>query len=373
MPRDGSGFYTLPAGNPVVDGTIIDVDWANPTMSDIATQLNNVLTRDGVLGPTLPFKLVDGTVALPGLAFAAAASTGMWRNATALSFTWAGVTKFTFGASSANLGGLTDVVTLGSTAFTKDASGNIQIGGNTPGSALSKLRITSGTSKNLEFANTESNFTNKSGYASVTAYDNANPPTTLIGGLNTPAASAVRIGGGLAALAPCTGIELYTDTASGAAGTGQLRFGVTSDGRVYGTALHNNAGDVSSTSSQFIASGTYSPTPTNGTNMAAVTCGQAQWLRVGNVVTVSGNGTVDATAGSTNTGFRMTLPIPSNLGSFNNLGGIFSITPSAVSNPYITGRITGDTTNDEAVCAYNNDAGTTGVANFSYTYTYLVA
>lgn len=54
MPRDSSGNYTLPIGNPVIDGTVIDVDWANPTMADIAVQLNNVLTRDGLLGYTVP-------------------------------------------------------------------------------------------------------------------------------------------------------------------------------------------------------------------------------------------------------------------------------------------------------------------------------
>lgn len=59
MPRDISGNYTLPAGNPVVDDTIIDVNWANPTMADIATQLNNVWTRDGNLGPTANMDL-DG-------------------------------------------------------------------------------------------------------------------------------------------------------------------------------------------------------------------------------------------------------------------------------------------------------------------------
>jgi len=52
MPRDVSGNYTLPIGNPVVSGTIIDVAWANPTMADVAVQLNNVLTRDGLLGAT---------------------------------------------------------------------------------------------------------------------------------------------------------------------------------------------------------------------------------------------------------------------------------------------------------------------------------
>ena len=91
MPRDLSGNYTLPAGNPVVDDTVIETSWANPTMADIATQFNNVITRDGLLGPTLPFKLIDGAAAAPGLAFNSAASTGMYREADRISFAWLGV------------------------------------------------------------------------------------------------------------------------------------------------------------------------------------------------------------------------------------------------------------------------------------------
>lgn len=80
MPRDGSGSYTLPVGNPVVSGTLIESSWANSTLSDIAVQLNNVLTRDGVLGPILPFKLVDGAVATPGLAFNSEPGLGFYRS-----------------------------------------------------------------------------------------------------------------------------------------------------------------------------------------------------------------------------------------------------------------------------------------------------
>ena len=79
MPRDASGVYTLPPSNPVVTGTIIASTWANSTMSDIAAQLNNVLTRDGLLGPTGPFKLQDGTVAAPGLAWASEPGLGWYR------------------------------------------------------------------------------------------------------------------------------------------------------------------------------------------------------------------------------------------------------------------------------------------------------
>jgi len=99
MPRNGSGYYTLPAGNPVVDDTVIDVNWANPTMGDIALQLNNVLTRDGVLGPTLPFKLVDGTSGAPGLSFAAATGTGLWRDSTQLGVSYGGSTVFSVNAN----------------------------------------------------------------------------------------------------------------------------------------------------------------------------------------------------------------------------------------------------------------------------------
>jgi len=82
MPRDGSGNYTLPIGNPVVTDTVIEADWANDTMSDVAVQFNNVLTRDGVLGPLQPFKVTDGSAAAPGLAFNSEPGNGWYRPST---------------------------------------------------------------------------------------------------------------------------------------------------------------------------------------------------------------------------------------------------------------------------------------------------
>jgi len=94
MSRDVSGNYTLPAGNPVVDGTIIDVDWANPTMADIAVQLNNVLTRDSVLGPLAPVKFLPGSAALPSLTTSGDLNTGTWFPAAdTLGFSTAGVER----------------------------------------------------------------------------------------------------------------------------------------------------------------------------------------------------------------------------------------------------------------------------------------
>jgi microcystin-dependent protein len=57
MPRNNQGVYTLPAGNPVVPGTLIETTWANPTMSDIAAALTGSLPRDGSAGMTGPLIL----------------------------------------------------------------------------------------------------------------------------------------------------------------------------------------------------------------------------------------------------------------------------------------------------------------------------
>jgi len=47
MSRNGSGVYSLPAGNPVVTGTSISSTWANNTLSDIATALTGSVASDG--------------------------------------------------------------------------------------------------------------------------------------------------------------------------------------------------------------------------------------------------------------------------------------------------------------------------------------
>jgi hypothetical protein len=47
MSRNGSGIYTLPAGNPVVTGTTISSTWANNTLNDIAATLTDSVAADG--------------------------------------------------------------------------------------------------------------------------------------------------------------------------------------------------------------------------------------------------------------------------------------------------------------------------------------
>jgi hypothetical protein len=47
MPRNGSGTYSLPVGNPVVTGTTISSTWANNTLTDISNALTGSLSADG--------------------------------------------------------------------------------------------------------------------------------------------------------------------------------------------------------------------------------------------------------------------------------------------------------------------------------------
>ena len=47
MSRNGSGTYSLPAGNPVVTGTTISSTWANTTMTDLAAALTDSVAADG--------------------------------------------------------------------------------------------------------------------------------------------------------------------------------------------------------------------------------------------------------------------------------------------------------------------------------------
>lgn len=52
MPFNGSGTYSLPAGNPVVANTTASSTVRNNSFNDIATALSNTLTKDGQSTPT---------------------------------------------------------------------------------------------------------------------------------------------------------------------------------------------------------------------------------------------------------------------------------------------------------------------------------
>lgn len=81
MSRDPSGNYTLPAGNPVVTGTTIESVWANTTMNDLKVAMTDSLSRSGAGSMLAQLKLVNGTNAVPAIAFGAEVGTGFYRAA----------------------------------------------------------------------------------------------------------------------------------------------------------------------------------------------------------------------------------------------------------------------------------------------------
>lgn len=100
MPRNGSGTYNLPSGNPVVTGTTIDSTVQNNTTSDIATALTNSLAKDGQTTPTA--NLPMGGFKLTGLASGSARTD---------SASIANIQDGT-GFYAATVGGTSDVITL---------------------------------------------------------------------------------------------------------------------------------------------------------------------------------------------------------------------------------------------------------------------
>jgi hypothetical protein len=178
--------------------------------------------------------------------------------------------------------------------------------------------------------------------------------------------------GNIVANAPASGVTM---TLAGFAGSDVLvanggtsgSFRVNTTGVPYGTALHNNAGAVTGTVNQYIASGTYTPTLTNVANVAVSVAGVCQWIRVGNVVTVSGQVQVDPTAGTTFTEVDMSFPIASNITTASQAAGVS--TNSTTLGQFAT--VIGDPTNDRAALLFTSDAGAAN-AVWYFHYTYLV-
>ena len=80
MPRNPAGTYELPLA-PVIPAEVIEVDWANESLDDIAAALTDSLSRNGAGGMLVPLKVIDGTEVLPGISFSLETGTGVYRPA----------------------------------------------------------------------------------------------------------------------------------------------------------------------------------------------------------------------------------------------------------------------------------------------------
>lgn len=82
MPRDPNGDYTLPVGNPVTSGTVIESTWANGTMEDLAIEMQDSLSRSGEGGMISALGVQNGALGAPGIYFGPQIQNGFYSNNT---------------------------------------------------------------------------------------------------------------------------------------------------------------------------------------------------------------------------------------------------------------------------------------------------
>ena len=114
-------------------------------------------------------------------------------------------------------------------------------------------------------------------------------------------------------------------------------------------------------------SNVYTPTLTINANLDSVTAFQSQWMRVGNVVTVSGRLTADPTAAAnTSTSVYVSLPIASNFGAIEDCGGA-----AACNSVFgLAAAIYADTAGDRAIMQWSSQQTT--AVSMIYTFTYRI-
>jgi hypothetical protein len=118
-----------------------------------------------------------------------------------------------------------------------------------------------------------------------------------------------------------------------------------------------------------IFSGTYTPTQVStNTNVDTVTYQSAQYMRVGNTVTISGRVDIDATA-TGNTVVQFSLPIASNFSSTAQGAGTAAFTSATVANNSFA-RLSAQATNFCIFLQCNSTITTS--ASWFYTFTYRV-
>lgn len=125
-----------------------------------------------------------------------------------------------------------------------------------------------------------------------------------------------------------------------------------------------NAGASNIVTESDVLWATYTPTLTNIANIDSSTAFNGQYMRVGALVTVSGQVTIDTTASATDTRLGISLPIASNFDAAQRLGG------TAVSETIAgaAAAIKGDPTNDRAELRYVSNSTASSIFYFTFTY-----
>jgi len=120
-----------------------------------------------------------------------------------------------------------------------------------------------------------------------------------------------------------------------------------------------------------ISSGNFTPTATSVGNLDATPIpASAQYLRVGSTVTVSGSVNINPTTTATNTTWRLTLPVASNLA--NNSEGAGTVSSNGALAAANVGLVRGDAATDEMFFSVYWGSSTVDATDVFYTFTYRI-
>jgi hypothetical protein len=352
MPRNGTGTYSLPAGNPVSAGTVISETWANTTLVDLATAVTQSLAADGqtVLTADLGMSNNKLTALADGTAVTHAATLGqVQKNAACVLSSVAGGTL----AYTATLPYSTTALSTGQkVVFVPNATNTGAV----------TLAINGGTAKGVlrsdGTASQAGDLLIGVPYELIWDGTNWRSLTTVVTGVYAPLASPTFTGtvtmpgtvNGLTAAMVSLGnvtneskatmftSPTFTGTVALPAGWSINSVAVTA------TAAQINAACVTYPPS----SGTYAPTPVAGVNCGSPVQGVGQWMRVGNIVHVTVTVRVTATTAA-NITFGVPLPVASNFTATTQAVGVVG---TAISGSYPCGVVYADATNDRVTCGF---------------------
>lgn len=119
-----------------------------------------------------------------------------------------------------------------------------------------------------------------------------------------------------------------------------------------------------------VESGTYTPVISNISNANTLTVERCQYMRVGNVVTVSGKFDFYTSAANTVTAISLTLPITSFLGDSNYLGGGCAVRDMATDIVYPV--VVAANANDNATAIFTLYPATADAYSGNFSFTYII-
>lgn len=270
------------------------------------------------------------------------------------------------------------VSTGGSERMRIDSAGNVGIGTSAPATNLHINQSTGGASIEVSHfsGGTYPKATGISFGSNNGTFDVANA-----GGTKTFRGSAGIYANSIEAVNTRTGLNLWTtDGANKGVRLYIAQGGNVGIGNISPTSALDVVGGIKTSRTDVTApaatdgnifSGTYTPTLTNinRVDIAGSTAFACQYMRVGNVVTVSGKVNIAVTSTGL-TQLNMTLPVASNFSAEENCAGVAQVYYSGGAFSEVAG-IMADITNDRAQIFY--DGNVTGAAqSFFFTYTYRI-